>query len=276
MINNFRKKQSAKIQQTLISRIIANDTNTFHIKWAETREEVMDSFRLVYDEYERAGYIKERKPSRTLLDIHHLLSDTVVLLMLENHRVVSTLSLIFDSEKSGLPMDSIYRNELEDLRKNNRKVVEGCALATSANYQSTNIFLYLFRQAYWYAFHSGANDICIMVNPKHVGFYRRILLFEELGVEKYYPRVGAPAVALKLDVMKYEEKLKSIHNSYPSKYSLYNFFYGKHFLSLKTLISSFDMDGHKREDVTIVRHFFNALSPEQKRTYPEDSSISSL
>ncbi len=152
-------------------------------------------------------------------------------------------------------------------RKDNRKVVEACALATSANYRSPNIFSYLFRQAYWHAFHNGTDDFCIVVNPKHVQFYKRILLFEDLGIEKNYPRVGAPAIALRLDIAKYEEKLKSAYSGYPAECNLYSFVYKNQTLSPKARRLFFDMDGHNGIGEKVTRYFFNELPPEQREDF---------
>ena len=75
------------------------------------------------------------------------------------------------------------------------------------------------------------NDICIIVNPKHAKFYRRILFFEDLGVEKNYPRVEAPAIALRLNIDRNKEKLRSAYSGYSDDYNLYRFFYKNRDLS---------------------------------------------
>src|SRR6185503_13907745 len=47
----------------------------------------------------------------------------------------------------------------------------------------------------------GATDVVIEVNPRHVAYYQKLLLFEVCGPEKPCPRVnGAPAVLLRLDL----------------------------------------------------------------------------
>ena len=261
-------------QRSSLIRLIVAGNGFFHIKWAETREELGDAFRLVYDEYKRSGYISEEKPGNMFFYIHHLLPDTAVLLMRCKEKVISTLSLVPDSEEFGLPMDSIYREELDGLRRNDRHLMEACALATSENYRSPNIFANLFRQSYWHAVYSGIDAICIMVNPKHVQFYKRILLFDELGVEKNYPRVGAPAVALQLNVKEYKEKLKSIYGGYPADANLYSFVFQNEELSPKAGKIFFDIDGYNGVGETVTRYFYKALSQEQKEEFTQKLSRS--
>ena len=45
------------------------------------------------------------------------------------------------------------------------------------------------------------DDFVIEVNPRHVNYYKRMLLFEQIGTERPCPRVqGAPATLLHLDL----------------------------------------------------------------------------
>ncbi|MFH1022187.1 MAG: hypothetical protein V1809_02230, partial [Planctomycetota bacterium] len=47
----------------------------------------------------------------------------------------------------------------------------------------------------------GATDFVITVNPRHVRFYERSMLFEKAGPERVYGKVGgAPAVLLRVDL----------------------------------------------------------------------------
>ena len=54
-------------------------------------------------------------PSQILFSIYHLLSETAVFVAKSYLDVVSTLTLVFDTEPFGLPMDAIYQKELDDL-----------------------------------------------------------------------------------------------------------------------------------------------------------------
>ena len=245
--------------------------NQYRLKYAETRFELREAFRLVHDEYRRSGYITNQKPDKMLLNIHHFLSDTSVLLMLFKDKVISTVTMVADTEKFGLPLDSVYQNELNKLRKNSRQLMEGCALATSVSFRGANIVAYLFRQAYHHAVNFGATDICIMVNPKHVQFYKRIFLFEDLGGEKIYPRLQAPAIALRIDVNQYANKLRCVYSDYPAESNLYSFICENKDLTPEAQKLMFDMEKNNGIGKRVTRYFFNALPSDQKKELTEKS-----
>jgi hypothetical protein len=46
----------------------------------------------------------------------------------------------------------------------------------------------------------GCTNVVIEVNPRHVAYYRRVLFFRPLGPERHLDRVGAPAVAMVLEL----------------------------------------------------------------------------
>ena len=83
----------------------------------------------------------------------------------------------------------------------------------------------LFRVVFWHALKNGINDICIMVNPKHAAFYKSIMIFEEIGEEKFYPGVNAPAIALRMNLDVYENNVKDAYQGFAPQNSLYSYFY---------------------------------------------------
>jgi hypothetical protein len=204
-------------------------SNTDHvdqlcIKVADTRNELEQAFALVYREYLRQGYIKDFKQSGLHLNIHHILPETAVFI-LKSAKVISTLTHITDTELFGLPMDSLYQEELKPLRDAGRKLVELSSLATSREACGRNLFLYLFREVYWYALRRNIQDFCIMVNPKHARFYNEIFFFQEIGPEKHYSRVGAPAVALRLNLEDFDLKLERAYSGLEPQCNMYAFFH---------------------------------------------------
>ena len=150
-----QQRSSARLRRIVISKLLLDNISSLRMKWAETRDELAKIFRLVYEEYDRSGYIDNGDPSHMLFCIHHLLPETAVLLMKYNENIISTLSLVADCKQFGLPMDALYRDELDELREKDRKLMEACALATSMDYRWKNVLAYLFRQAYWHAVNTG-------------------------------------------------------------------------------------------------------------------------
>jgi hypothetical protein len=195
------------------------------IKFAETIKEIEGAFSLCHDEYIDLKYLKKEKTHGMFFGIHSLLPDTSIFIFKSFDRVISSVTQIFDSQVFGLPMDAIYKDELDTLRTQGRKIVEFSALVTHKDMRSRNIFMHLVYILYHYSFFRGVNDWCIAVNPKHVPFYKEILLFEELGPQRYFPKVDAPAIALRNNMDTYEQRLKKIYEPMEFECDLYSFFH---------------------------------------------------
>jgi len=67
-------------------------------------------------------------------------------------------------------------------------------------------FIYIFARKV-----NGYDDFLVEVNPRHVAYYRRLLLFEVLGPERPCPRVlGAPAVLLRVELAMGEREVRRV------------------------------------------------------------------
>ena len=184
------------------------DEIDYLFKVADSACELLESYHLLYHEYVNAGYAKENN-NEILFTKHHLLPKTTVLLAKSENTVISTATLVPDSNQFGLPMDDLYGKELESLRRQRRKVVEVCSLASSTH-RFSRIGIHNFtRLLFLYCVFLDVDDVCVMVNPKHVPVYKRLCDLELFGDEKHYHRVNAPAVALRADVAAVRERLGS-------------------------------------------------------------------
>jgi hypothetical protein len=177
-------------------------------KVADSARELFEAYHLLYHEYVQAGYAQENK-NQILLTKHHLLPKTTVLLAKSENAVISTATLVPDSDQFGLPMDDLYGKELESLRRQRRKVVEVCSLASSTQRFSWSGIHNFTRLLFLYCVFLDVDDVCVMVNPKHVPIYKRLCELELFGEQKHYHRVNAPAVALRADVAAVRERLGS-------------------------------------------------------------------
>lgn len=221
----MHKPQRIRLRRALFLKGLLEGLSHPVIKWAETTDELEGAFKLVYDEYVKLGYIQDPIPTHIFFNIYNLLPNSAALVIKCGDVVISTLSRVRDDEHFGLPMDSVYHEELDGLRGQERRLCEFCALATSGTSRNRNLFMYLFRSMYLNAISTGMNDICIMVNPRHVAFYKAILLFEDLGPERLYPRLGQPAVALRLNLDTSEQRLKEAYRDCEPERNLYRFVY---------------------------------------------------
>jgi hypothetical protein len=110
--------------------------------------------------------------------------------------LVGTMSLCLD--RGGLPADENFGDKLDLLRRQGRRLCEPSRLAIDKG-MSKRVFAALIHISYIYAHKlQGFTDYVIEVNPRHVAFYKRMLGFADFGGARACPRVGAPAVLLRL------------------------------------------------------------------------------
>ena len=265
------RRRSVRLRRSAMLKAKLDDIDRPNIKIAEFRDEFAQSFALVYKEYLASGYIKSPHPSEMHFSVFNFLPATCVFIFRTYLTVISTLTLIFDTPLFGLPMDTLYREELDALRAQGRKITELSALATPKETRWCNLMVFLSRTMFEYSRMNGVDDICIMVNPKHVSFYKTMFLFEDFGPEKFYEGVGAPAVALRIDMKYIERNLLEKYRNIEMETNMYEFFC-KLNSTLEELQSghSFHEKRHAMEEEA-ARHFmesrpeiFNKLSFNQK------------
>jgi hypothetical protein len=111
---------------------------------------------------------------------------------------IATITVGLDSS-AGLTVETIYPQEVHELRESGRRLAEFTKLAVDNMVRSKAVLAAIFHIAYIYAYRiRGATDLMIEVNPRHVRFYEAMLGFEKLGDQRLDPRVNAPAVLLRL------------------------------------------------------------------------------
>jgi hypothetical protein len=160
------------------------------------------AFRLVHDQYVSRGYM-DPHPSGRRLSLHNALPTTKVFVARRGTEVLGTVSVVQDSVL-GLPMDEIYAEELARLRRDQRGIAEVSALAIRSECRALGlpILMRLVRMIVVYTAEvARLDDLCIAVNPRHVGFYQKALSFTMFGPLRGYQKVnGAPAVAMRCDL----------------------------------------------------------------------------
>jgi hypothetical protein len=177
---------------------------------ATTDEMRHRAWRLAYRVYSECGYVKP-DPDGMIRTPYDSNENTFTLLVEDNTgKAIATVTLVFDSEMQ-LPCDEIFGTELTGLRAQGRKLVEVTRLAIDeAHCGSKQLLVVLFNFIFLFARRiRGFDDFVIEVNPRHVNYYRRLLMFEVAGEERPCPRVnGAPAVLLRIDLHWGEEEVR--------------------------------------------------------------------
>jgi len=171
------------------------------LKIASKRRELFAALSLVHDTYVRAGFIR---PNRYGLRVtpYHTLPSTDVVVAVRKGAVVSTMTIIADSEL-GLPLEEIYPDEVEWRRCLGLRIAEVGCLANLHEEMDTSlpVLLKLMSLTAQLSTYRGIDELLIAVHPRHAKFYERFIAFERIGEEKTYEAVsGNPAVLLALDL----------------------------------------------------------------------------
>lgn len=115
----------------------------------------------------------------------------------------STLTLIGDNAH-GIPLDSVYAEELGAVRRDGRGLVEVGLLADRrhSTRRGARALFDMMRWAAYYTLHTGATDIVIGVHPRHARFYTRCFGFDQFALPALYPMVNDnPVVPLRLPLL---------------------------------------------------------------------------
>lgn len=198
-------------------------------KIAETEFELEASFRLVYDSYLKLGYCEEN-PFKLRATLHHALPTTTTLIAIHGHEVVGTLTIVRDN-RHGLPIDKVFN--LKNLRKESQRVAEITSLVIDEKYRRENggqILFPLLRLMYEYATsYFGVKHIVVTIHPKDIHFYKSLLLFKDIPNTGVCIYLGAPAVALHLDLSKVPTEYKKTYSHRDPKSNLFYFFIKRKF-----------------------------------------------
>jgi hypothetical protein len=172
-----------------------------YVKIASERSEWEQAFRLVSASYRACGY-EPPNASAIRFTRHHALPDTTVFVAKHENQVVFTLTLVPDNTLLGLPMESIYEDEIQELRRSGRRLGEVTSMADAevGPREFLQIFTAVIRLMAQYHLKQGGDSWVITVNPRHRNLYTKRIGFVPLGTCRSYPTVqGAPAEAYMTD-----------------------------------------------------------------------------
>jgi hypothetical protein len=174
---------------------------TIRVGFARERGEFEQAFRLLAAGYRARGYAEPGdQPYR--FTPHHVLPDTATAVARDGGTVVATLSLVPDTGLLGLPMEAVYRPEVEALRGAGRRLGEITSLADRdlAPREFLRVFMGLIRLTFQAHVRRGGDTWVFAVNPRHSLFYRKVIGAEPLGPRRSYASVNDhPAEAFWLD-----------------------------------------------------------------------------
>ncbi|MCO6431152.1 MAG: hypothetical protein J5J00_09850 [Deltaproteobacteria bacterium] len=176
--------------------------------------ELQEALSLVYQQYRKFGYTQFNEHGLRISGYELLPSSTVFIDTAEDG-VCGTVTLIEDSI-AGLPADGEFADELNALRAKGRKVAEASMFACEDEAQAgSNAALIgaLFNACTG----NRIDDLILVVNPKHVAFWHKVLGFDVLANERVCGRIcDAPGILLHLDIAEIVAGRKKL-NSFASR-----------------------------------------------------------
>jgi hypothetical protein len=193
---------------------VPQSTSDILCRIASTRKEREAAFHLVYNSYLRAG-LGEMNEHEMRVTPYHLTDCSEIFVTTRRRKVIFTMTLIMDNEDLGMPMESVYGEEVDRLRRRGVRLGEVSCLADCQRHvkEFFPIFLVTSRLMVQYARYRGLDALVAAVHPKHARFYRRFMDFRVFGLEKTYPTVrNHPAVALWLEFARIDRELPAQWN----------------------------------------------------------------
>jgi hypothetical protein len=175
------------------------DQQRFHIRMANSLGKREAASLLIKKMYGWRGYSVDPSTSHAL--------NKITLFAETGGVTVGTMTLCLDDE-SGLPADENFRDKMDELREQGRRLCEPSRLAIDKGV-SKRVFAALIHISYIYAHNiHNCTDYVIEVNPRHAMFYKRMLGFTDFAEERICTRVGAPAVLLRLELAYMGEQIR--------------------------------------------------------------------
>ncbi len=223
MADGRERRRTIRIKRSQLLQCKLGEMDRPAIKIVEGIDEYSKAFKLIYDEYFQSGYVGAHR-SRMSYTIWSLLPTTNIFVFKSYLDVVSTIAHILDTDLFGLPIDAVFKDKMDELRRQGRRIAEIGALATQRSRRWSNVMMFLYRAAFHYARHAKVDDLVLMVNPKHVRFYSQVLMIEPFGEERFYDKIGAPAVALRTEVGSFMKNLEDAYASNEFETDLHGFF----------------------------------------------------
>lgn len=178
------------------ARIDEQELADVEVRIATSVSDFVEAAKLVHDGYVARG-IMSPHGSGVRTTPFLALPSTIVFVAIKGGRLVGTLSLVVDSSL-GLPMERIYPDEVQAVRRQARRIAEVGAQCVAKECRGTGVAFLLNKALLLTTELLGVEDLLIAVHPKAEDLYVATLCFERLGNERAYPLLNQSALAVAL------------------------------------------------------------------------------
>lgn len=162
-------------------------------------DQVQAAWGLVYSRYSENGLI-DNNPFAIHTTPQAVGPHACVICETVGEPIVSTLTAMADNP-AGLPLDSVYAEPLNGLRRQGRVLIEVGLLADRRRTirRTARTLFDMMRWIAYYTLYADCTDIVIGVHPHHAGFYMRCFGFEVFAEPTSYALVkDNPVTPLRL------------------------------------------------------------------------------
>ncbi len=164
----------------------------YRIEWAGGRSSRDSAARLLETRYAWRGYQGVSLPRDQTVD-------RMTLTATDGRATVGTITVGLDGP-AGLAAAETFPEEIAALRARGLRLCEFSKLAAEPTAGGKHLLATLFHVAYLVAHRiRGADTLVMEVNPRHVGFYCRMLGAQVIARGRINRTVNAPAVLLRID-----------------------------------------------------------------------------
>ncbi|MFC1479506.1 hypothetical protein ACFL6F_02815 [Planctomycetota bacterium] len=262
MERNLTANASSDRLTRVYSRIENNPGTSLHIntrkskthgmisvRLARTKQELQEAYRIVYEQYMGAGYVKNNTKEMRFLPHFALPTSYTFIASDSNEKIIGTLTLVFDGQL-GFPSEDEFPGPIKALRENGEKLAEISCLATEKQCERMAVVVSLYRAVYAYACHlKGATGFFISSMKKHMKFYTRHLLFDVIGDPVIYHDTNEVSVyPMILDFRNITNRFKEKHKGD---------IFARMFLEGKDFTETAEQIGDYTEEDLIVRYRFS-------------------
>ena len=172
------------------------------VRIAASRRDLVGAFELVYSAYLAKGYVRPHPERMVYQPVFGLPSSRTMVAAVPGNSIAGTLSIVGDN-RFGFQLETTYRDEVQLLRNEGRKLAEITCLTieSAGGFLTMEIFVALTRFTIHYALWRGYDDLLMAVHPRHYRFYWRILRATPLGPARAHEVVQrAPSLCCRIDL----------------------------------------------------------------------------
>jgi hypothetical protein len=203
-----------------------NSTDSIVMKVSECWREREEALRLVHRVYSRTGLADGTSAGIRVMR-QHLSDDTEILVATKGNQVVFTVTLVRDSV-IGLPLESLFEEEVESMRSQGIRLAEISCLAFDTDLNDNRARFNTFVQAMsllgYVARRKGVDRLLLAVHPRHAKVYERLFGCIRCSEAREYAAVrGNPAILCMHDFASLDETGYPLHRAiYSTEFEPWN------------------------------------------------------